>query len=130
MVQRSCLINTVQISGQYFYFILLSFLQEAGMNHYSQSQIINAARYPKNHKDEMETEIVCGCYSCTSIFFPNEIKEYQRAKDHRSVAVCPFCNSPTVIGSRSGYPIRKDFLEEMKQYWSKEDYLNSLKDNI
>lgn len=46
-------------------------------------------------------------------FFPTEIKNWLGEE----TAVCPHCGIDAVIGEGSGYPITKQFLEKMKQYW-------------
>ena len=35
-------------------------------------------------------------------------------------AVCPYCGKSTVIGKSSEYPLDKEFLTKMKEYWEKE----------
>jgi hypothetical protein len=49
------------------------------------------------------------------IFSPQEI--YEWIPDISGTAVCPYCGIDSVIGESSGYPITKEFLQEMYDYW-------------
>ncbi len=40
--------------------------------------------------------------------------------DDNLTAFCPFCGVDSVIGESSGYPITKEFLEKMKEWWFKQ----------
>jgi len=58
----------------------------------------------------------CGCFYCIKIFQPSEISDWIQDKEDKT-AVCPYCGIDSVIGDSSGYPITKDFLSKMNQYW-------------
>jgi hypothetical protein len=63
---------------------------------------------------ELEQSETCGCFYCITIFPPNEIVELI---DDGQTAICPYCPVDSVIGSASGFPITKDFLERMHAHW-------------
>ncbi len=80
---------------------------------------ISAHYYSSNHRPELEKDPVCGCFYCLRIYSPLKIEEWLDAEngDPRGTALCPYCGIDSVIGASSGYPIEKDFLAKMKDYW-------------
>ncbi|MGB8581686.1 MAG: cytoplasmic protein [Candidatus Sulfotelmatobacter sp.] len=56
----------------------------------------------------------CGCFYCLEVFPPNEIEGWT---DDGDTALCPKCGIDSVIGSVSGYPIRREFLSKMHDHW-------------
>lgn len=79
------------------------------------SDYIDAHRFSDNHKEQLLKDNKCGCFYCLSIFDPVEIKEW--VEDTSGTAICPFCGVDSVIGESTGYPITKEFLKKMKDYW-------------
>lgn len=57
---------------------------------------------------------MAGCYHCTSIF---EAVEVVAQTDEGKTALCPKCQTDTVIFDSTGYPISKDSLDAAKKYW-------------
>lgn len=83
----------------------------------------NAHAFSYNHRDEIEASHRCGCFYCMAIFTPSEIEEWVDADDHTSegdTALCPRCGNDSVLGDQSGYPIKKEFLENMNKVWFQE----------
>lgn len=76
---------------------------------------VSAHQFAANHKEQLLSDKKCGCFYCLSIFEPKEITEW--INDERGTAICPYCGIDAVIGESSKYPITKDFLKAMKQYW-------------
>lgn len=76
---------------------------------------IEAHKYSSNHKKQLLNDKICGCFYCTIIFSPKEIKEW--IKDSEGTAICPYCGIDSVIGKSSGYSITKEFLNKMKNHW-------------
>lgn len=66
------------------------------------------------HRAELENSTVCGCFYCLSIFPPSEITEWI---DEDQTALCPNCPVDSLIGSASGYPITREFLQRMHDHW-------------
>ena len=65
----------------------------------------------------MDSE-ACGCFHCLSIFPPSEIEEWtDELHADQVTAICPHCMIDSVIGSASGCPISREFLETMKKRW-------------
>ncbi len=86
----------------------------------SRTQARAAHKFSSNHKPELEKGRLCGCFYCLRIYSPSEIKEWlveETAIDWRGTALCPYCDVDSVIGESSGYPITREFMEEMHQVW-------------
>ena len=81
--------------------------------------VIFAHDFSRNHKAELEKDRLCGCFYCLSIFEPREIEEWivDPQGDPKGTAICPYCGIDSIIGESSGYPITKEFLQEMNVYW-------------
>lgn len=82
---------------------------------YGTEDLIKAHKYSMNHKAMLLKDDLCGCFSCLTIFRPHEIKEW--IQDETGTAICPYCYIDAVIGESSGYPITKEFLDEMNKQW-------------
>lgn len=76
--------------------------------------IRQAHRHCSQHREEILASDQCGCFYCCAIYPPAEIVTWI---DNNQTALCPRCGIDSVIGSRSGYPITRQFLREMKRYW-------------
>ena len=85
------------------------------MTNFSKEDIIKAHKYSINHKEALARDSICGCFYCLSIFKPSEITSWIR--DTNGTAQCPYCSIDSVIGESSGYPLTKEFLEVMYDYW-------------
>ena len=77
---------------------------------------INAHLFSSNHREMLEQDSKCGFFYCLEIFFPSEIKEWLYC-DNGHTALCTYCGIDSVIGESSGYPITKEFLKKMRNYW-------------
>ncbi len=73
-----------------------------------------AHKHCKNHHAELERSELCGCFYCMRIFPSSSVHEWI---DGGQTAMCPHCEIDSVIGSASGYPISKEFLERMHAHW-------------
>ncbi len=81
---------------------------------------IEAHEHSIYHREEILSSKVCGCFYCLEIFSPSEINNWVDVPDDNNIgqtALCPRCMIDSVIGDKSGYPITKDFLTKMKEYW-------------
>lgn len=58
----------------------------------------------------------CGCYYCMKVFDSSEIWEWVEDKNGPT-AICPYCGIDTVLHEDAGYPLTKEFLEEMYKRW-------------
>ena len=75
-----------------------------------------AHKYSMDNKPQLLKDSVCGCFYCLKIFSPNIIEDW--IDDTDGTAVCPFCRIDSIIGESSGFPITKEFLEQMhKKYF-------------
>jgi len=79
------------------------------------NSVVEAHEYCTNNKEGLQNDSICGCFYCLKIFPPTEITEW--IEDTKGTALCPYCGIDSVIGESSGYPITKEFLEEMQKYW-------------
>lgn len=77
-----------------------------------------AHSFSANHRDNLQNDKKCGCFYCCTVFTPDEIN-YWIDPDFggKGTAVCPYCGIDSVIGESSGYPITKEFLQEMHDFW-------------
>ena len=75
---------------------------------------IRAHDHCNSNFDELMISETCGCFYCLSIFPRQEVEDWI---DEGKCALCPKCGIDSVIGSASGYPITKEFLEKMCDYW-------------
>ena len=81
----------------------------------SEPDHIAAHKHSIRHRREVEASERCGCFHCLAIFTPDAIESWLDEGD--GTALCPKCSIDSVIGSASGYPITRDFLERMKAHW-------------
>ena len=83
--------------------------------------IFEAHNHCIRNKQEILSSETCGCFRCLAIMKPSEItwfaEESEKDGQKLSTAFCPHCSIDTIIGSKSGYPITKEFLSEMNDYW-------------
>ncbi len=79
-------------------------------------RIVEAHMHCAQHREEIESSTLCGCFYCQRIFKPEEISEWIA---DGTCAMCPKCEIDAVIGDASGYPVTKKFLKEMNYYWFK-----------
>ncbi|HSZ57313.1 MAG TPA: cytoplasmic protein [Tepidisphaeraceae bacterium] len=73
------------------------------------------------NRDEILASAECGCFFCLAIFRPQDIREWLKETDGWESAFCPRCGIDAVMGSASGFPITKEFLESMQQRWFHEN---------
>lgn len=78
---------------------------------------IVAHNFAVNNYEDLKKNQKCGCFYCTRIFDSAEINDWIIERNMQKTAVCPYCEIDSVIGESSGYPITKDFMEKMKEYW-------------
>lgn len=79
---------------------------------------VRAHRHSIHHREEILSSQCCGCFYCCSIFSPTEIDRWTDEWEKiGQTALCPHCGIDSVVGSESGYPITKEFLNQMKSYW-------------
>jgi uncharacterized protein YjbI with pentapeptide repeats len=74
--------------------------------------------YASYNRESLLRSSICGCFSCLRIYRPAAIAEWIDEEEGKIItALCPYCHVDAVIGSASGCPITKDFLEDMYQCW-------------
>ena len=70
--------------------------------------------HSSKHRIELLASESCGCFYCGGTFRPSEIADWV---DSGQTALCPRCGIDSVIGSEAGFPLTKDFLDQMHEYW-------------
>lgn len=75
---------------------------------------IAAHKFSLYHRKELWNDHKCGCFCCLAIFNPNEIDDWI---DNNDTAICPYCGIDSIIGEYTGYPITKEFLKQMNEFW-------------
>ena len=95
----------------------------------TEQRMIDAHAFSSRHSDSLKKDKQCGCFYCITVFSPKEITEWLTEKNltakkqdgwvayDQKTALCPFCGVDAIIGESSGYPITKEFLKEMHNYW-------------
>ncbi|MDP2967750.1 MAG: cytoplasmic protein [Deltaproteobacteria bacterium] len=78
---------------------------------------IKAHKFSSNHRSQVESSERCECFHCPSVFQPTEIREWIKEPQGGETAICPKCGIDSIIGSNSGFPITKQFLSAMSDYW-------------
>jgi hypothetical protein len=73
-----------------------------------------AHKHCRLHRAEIEASEICGCFYCFATYPPTEIIEWV---DESQTAICPKCPVDSVIGSASGFPITREFLQRMHDHW-------------
>ena len=81
----------------------------------TQQDIKKAHRFSSNNMPELWQDKKCGCFYCLKIFDPCEITEI--IEDSYGTGLCPYCGIDSLIGEYTGYPITKEFLDAMYDYW-------------
>ena len=76
--------------------------------------VVAAYKHSSGHHHELVSSESCGCFYCLEVYSPLEILDWV---DDGKTALCAKCGIDSVIGSSSGYPITKEFLKEMNNYW-------------
>lgn len=76
------------------------------------AQVVDAYIFSRNNKGSFTAEEQCGCYHCQEIF---QGKMLEQERD--DAALCPYCGQPAVLGKHRGYPIDKEFLNNVHEYW-------------
>jgi len=73
----------------------------------------DAHDHSSRHRAEILASEFCGCFYCAGTFSPGEILDWT---DDDQTALCPKCGIDSV-GSAAGFPLTKEFLQEMHEYW-------------
>ena len=76
--------------------------------------IVSAHKHSSNHRDELMASELSGCFYCLEIYPPTEIYEWT---DEGQCAIGAKCGIDSVIGSKSAFPITKEFLQQMRTHW-------------
>lgn len=84
----------------------------------ARAAVIAAHEACEYHRPQVLASERCGCFYCLATFAPAEIREWLNGPpDCGQTALCPRCEFDTVLGSASGYPITREFLNAMRAYW-------------
>lgn len=78
------------------------------------NELRNAHICSSYNKRQLTDSEMCGCFYCLEIFDPKLIVEWC---DDDQTAICPYCGVDSIIYDSKAYPLSKDFLEHMKNYW-------------
>lgn len=86
---------------------------------YDKNTLERAHDHTIRHHQKIIHSQICGCFYCVDTYPPTLIREWI---DGRQTALCPKCRIDSVIGSASGFPITREFLESMHRYWFGREY--------
>lgn len=85
---------------------------------YVSIDVINAHSHSSNNRNHVDLSEMCGCFYCGAIFPTDSITKWiDKVGDRNVTAMCPDCGTDAVLPSSSGYPIERDFLLKMRDYW-------------
>lgn len=69
------------------------------------------------NENAVRSSKLCGCFCCCLTFLPAEIREWVDEPQGGRSALCPKCHIDSVLGDSSGFPLDKEFLTVMSDYW-------------
>jgi hypothetical protein len=84
--------------------------------------LIKAHKHCIRNKEEILSSDLCGCFYCLSLFKPDQIIDWLKEDEANTdigniyTALCT-CGIDAVIGSASGFPITKQFMQNMHARW-------------
>ena len=78
----------------------------------SNEELISLHNKCSDHRKEIESSDLCGCFFCKSLFSPLEIKDWI---DGHSTALCPKCGIDSVLPNMA--KDEKHILSNMRKYW-------------
>ena len=83
------------------------------------NDVIIAHKSSSQHRKQIEESSLCGCFHCLGTFIPSEITEWvDDDKDGiGQTAMCPKCGIDSVLGSKSNFPLNREFLRRMRHHW-------------
>ena len=88
--------------------------------------VVDAQERSSNHRAEILSSEICGCFHCLATFKPGAIEEWVdwppdtpdgQENALGTTAMCPICGIDSVIGAASGYPMTNEFLVRMQKHW-------------
>lgn len=85
------------------------------MSKYLAPDYIKAYLRALNNRKKLLKDEICGCFACETIFHTYQIKHW--IEDDEGTALCPYCQVDAVLGESCGYPITREFLQEMNIFW-------------
>lgn len=83
---------------------------------FNEDDLEDAYEHSIANQDEVDVSRRCGCFNCGAVFSPEEIVEWIDDAEGQT-AICPRCDVDAVLGEASGYPLTKEFLDEMRRRW-------------
>lgn len=83
---------------------------------YTTEDVVKAHEFSSSHRSAILKDKKCGCFYCMKIFSPEEITEWIEDKID-GTAICPYCGIDSIIGECSGFPIIKEFLQDMNKHF-------------
>lgn len=72
-----------------------------------------------NNRKALERDSKCGCFDCLNVYNPAKIEEWccESENGDEVTAICPHCGIDSVISESAGYPLTKEFLKSMHDFW-------------
>ncbi len=89
---------------------------------YTNSELIRGLDYAHHNRGSLQRSVSCGCFNCQNILLANDIRDYRLEEDGDFTAICPYCQEESIIGDDAVYPIKKAYLQELKEFacgWQK-----------
>ena len=81
---------------------------------YAGNLVVAAHKSSSNHRAAVVESDGCGCFYCLEVFAPSAIVDWV---DNETTALCPKCGIDSVIGEKSGFPVKdRTFLQAMHEH--------------
>ena len=89
------------------------------MTKFKEDYLHEAWKRSSEHREEVLSSDICGCFFCKKTFSPKEVYEWiDETNELGMTAMCPKCGIDSVIGSKSGYPVTDpDFLKQLNKLY-------------
>jgi hypothetical protein len=78
------------------------------------NDIKNAPLKSMKNRQNVKTSQICGCYQCLATFPSQEITQWT---DQNETAICPKCQTDSVLPDSCGISLDENNLKEIKKYW-------------
>lgn len=73
------------------------------------------------NRNKLSKARLCGCFYCLKIFDPKLVVDWC---DDNQTAICPFCGIDSIIHDCKEFPLSREFLEKMNEYWFNNSDIN------
>lgn len=85
---------------------------------HKQNEFYYIFRESKYNEDIIRNSVMCSCFSCGKKFFSSDIRDWAIYEDgEKKTAICPLCDSDTVIPDDGRGDISRELLDEANRFY-------------